>query len=575
MKWSVGAKIGSTFALAWVLLLVIGTYSYRSTVQLIETAGLVAHTNQVRFELADLLSHMQDAETGQRGYLMTGAERYLEPYTNGVAQTKSSVQLVRQLTADNPNQQRRLDAMEQLIAQKFSELSTTIELRRSQGLDAALKVVLTDQGKTVMDQIRKVYGDMDKEESDLLNVRDTNAKATAESTKLTILLGTLVAFAALLVLAILLTRNIAGPLSKVSAVAREIASGDLSVNLPASDRSDEVGELTRTFARMMRSLTGMAEIARKISLGDLTVDVQPQSERDVLGSAFSVMVKNLRDMNLGIRESVNVLTTSASQILAATTEVAAGAAETATAVGQTTTTVEEVKQTAQLSSDKARFVSETAQKTVQVSHLGKKSVEETLSAMNRISEQMDLVAEGIMRLGEQGQAIGEIMATVNDLAEQSNLLAVNAAIEAAKAGEQGKGFAVVAQEVKSLAQQSKQATAQVRTILGDFQKATNNAVMATEQGSKAVEAGVKQSTEAGESIRMLTDSISEAAKAATQIAASNQQQRVGMDQVAQAMESIKQASLQNVASTKQGESAALNLHELAQKMKQMVAQYSV
>jgi methyl-accepting chemotaxis protein len=280
-------------------------------------------------------------------------------------------------------------------------------------------------------------------------------------------------------------------------------------------------------------------------------------------------------VNLGIRESVNILTSSASQILAATTEVAAGAAETATAVSQTTSTVEEVKQTAQLSSDKARLVSDTAQKTIQVSHLGKKSVEETLAAMNRISEQMDLIAEGIVRLSEQGQAIGEIMATVNDLAEQSNLLAVNAAIEAAKAGEQGKGFAVVAQEVKSLAHQSKQATAQVRTILGDFQKATNNAVMATEQGSKAVEAGVKQSTEAGESIRMLTDSISESAQAATQIAASNQQQRVGMDQVAQAMESIKLASLQNVASTKQGEAAALNLHELAQKMKQMVAQYKV
>lgn len=575
MKWTVGVKIGSTFALAWLLLLLIGFFSYRNTVQLIETAGLVSHTNQVRFELADLLSHVQDAETGQRGYVMTGQERYLEPYTAGVGQTKGSLQRVRQLTADNPNQQRRLDAIEQLIGQKFDELNETIELRRNKGLDAALKVVLTDRGKTVMDQIRKVSSDMDKEESDLQGVRDTRAKATAENTKLTILLGTLGAFVALLICAVLLTRDIARPLGEVSAVARRIASGDLSVHLPANERRDEVGELTRSFARMVESLTGMAETAKKISAGDLTVAVRPQSEGDVLGSAFSVMVANLREVNLGIRESVSVLTTSASQILAATTEVAAGAAETASAVGQTTATVEEVKQTAQLSSDKARFVSETAQKTVRVSHVGKKSVEETMAAMNRISEQMDLVAEGIIRLSEQGQAIGEIMATVNDLAEQSNLLAVNAAIEAAKAGDQGKGFAVVAQEVKSLAHQSKQATAQVRTILGDFQKATNNAVMATEQGSKAVEAGMKQSVEAGESIRMLTDSISEATQAATQIAASNQQQQVGMNQVAQAMESIKLASVQNVASTKQGEAAALNLNELAQRMKLLVAQYKV
>ena len=162
---------------------------------------------------------------------------------------------------------------------------------------------------------------------------------------------------------------------------------------------------------------------------------------------------------------------------------------------------------------------------------------------------------------------------MNDLAEQSNILAINAAIEAARAGEQGKGFAVVAQEVKNLAEQSKQATAQVRSILGDIQKATSGAVLAAEQGSKAVEAGVAQSMEAGEAIRTLSQSIAEAAQAATQIAASSQQQQVGMDQVALAMENIKQASVQNVAGTKQAETAAHSLNELGQKLKQLVQVY--
>jgi methyl-accepting chemotaxis protein len=188
---------------------------------------------------------------------------------------------------------------------------------------------------------------------------------------------------------------------------------------------------------------------------------------------------------------------------------------------------------------------------------------------------MESIAESIVRLSEQSQSIGEIIATVNDLAEQSNLLAVNAAIEAAKAGEQGKGFAVVAQEVKSLSEQSKQATAQVRTILGDIQRATSAAVLATEQGNKAVQAGVKQTTETGEAIRLLADSIAEAAQAATQIAASSQQQMVGMDQVALAMENIKQASVQNVSGTRQAEVAAQSLHELGQKLQQLAAQYKV
>jgi methyl-accepting chemotaxis protein len=188
---------------------------------------------------------------------------------------------------------------------------------------------------------------------------------------------------------------------------------------------------------------------------------------------------------------------------------------------------------------------------------------------------METIAESIVSLSEQGLAIGEIITTVNDLAEQSNLLAVNAAIEASKAGEHGKGFAVVAQEVRSLAVQSKEATAQVRTILNDIQKATNAAVMATEQGSKAVEAGERQTGEAGESIRVLADSIAESANASTQIAASSHQQMVGIEQVAQAMENIREASTLSVTSTRQSELSAQNLHELGQRLKLLVDRFKL
>jgi methyl-accepting chemotaxis protein len=376
-------------------------------------------------------------------------------------------------------------------------------------------------------------------------------------------------------LTLFLNRIIAVPLGEVAVVAERIASGDLTASAQFAERGDEVGILMQTFSKMTGYLTGIANVAEKISSGDLTVTVEPHSGKDILGKTLSTMTANLRDMTKEIQSSVNVLASSAAEILASTTEVASGAAETASAVNETTTTVEEVKQTSQVSSQKARYVSETAQKAVKVSHSGGKSVQETIDKMNRIQDQMTAVAESIIRLSEQSQAIGEIIATVNDLAEQSNLLAVNASIEAAKAGEQGRGFAVVAQEVKSLAEQSKHATAQVRVILGDIQKATSAAVLATEQGSKSVEAGVSQSGQAGEAIRVLAESISEAAQAATQIAASSQQQLIGMEQIITAMDNIKQASEQNVTGTRQTETAAQNLHELGQKLKGLVEQYKV
>jgi len=276
-----------------------------------------------------------------------------------------------------------------------------------------------------------------------------------------------------------------------------------------------------------------------------------------------------------IRTGINVLGSSAGSILASTTQLSSLAAETDTTVTETTVVVAEVKHTAHLSNQKTKEVSESAQRAFHISQDGRKATEETAEGMNRIRQQMEAIAESMIRLSEQSQAIGQIVATVEDLAAQSNLLAVNAAIEAAKAGEHGKGFAVVALEVKSLAAQSKQATAQVRTILADIQKATGAAVMATDQGSKAVEAGVKQSAQAGQSIQALAGGVAEAAQAAVQIAASSQQQLVGVDQVASAMESIRQASTQNVDSAKQLEAAARNLKDLGQKLKQLVERYEV
>ncbi len=580
MKWNVGSKIGTGFALALLILVIIGIVAYRATGQLTATARSVDHTHLVIENLDRLFSGAQDAEIGERGFIIAGEDRYLEPYRAAETSIGPAIRTLRDLVKDNPEQERRLDGLEQLLVGKdglLPGLQAIIELRKDQtkGLDAAAQAVRTDRTKKTMDSIREAVAEMVNVEHALLKERSDEASSTARSAELTIFVGTGLAFLAVGLAGFFITRNIAGPLQGLTHVAEQIITGDLDVKLQGTGRSDEVGVLAGAFDRMAQSLRVMAGTAEQIATGDLRTRVTPQSARDVLGNSFARMVADLRQQIQGLVEGANVLGSAAGEIVASTAQLASGAAQSATAVSETTTTVEEVRQTAQLSAQKAKGVSDSAQKTAQISLSGRKSVEDAVAGMNRIRQQMESVAGTMIRLSDQGHAIGQIMATVEDLAAQSNLLAVNAAIEAAKAGEHGKGFGVVAQEVKALAEQSRQATTQVRGILNEIQKATAAAVMATEQGGKAVESGGRQTELAGESIQALSGSVAEAAQAATQIAASSQQQLVGMDQVATAMENIKQTSVQNVSSAKQLETSARNLHELGQRFKQMVERYKV
>ena len=269
--------------------------------------------------------------------------------------------------------------------------------------------------------------------------------------------------------------------------------------------------------------------------------------------------------------AVDELARTASQISSVTTQLAASGAETAASISETTTAVEEIRQTAVVSREKARGVEQAADETVQYSESGRHAVEETVGGMSAIQARMETIAERVVKLSEQCQTIGQIVIAIKDFADQSNLLAVNASIEAAKAGEEGRGFAVVAQEVRSLSEQSKEATSQVQAILSEIQKATSATVMATEEGAKAVAQGVQRSQQAGKSIEELAHSIDKAAQAAILISASSQQQLVGMDQMAAAMGNINMATAQNVESVRQVEDSARLLNSLGRKLQNVVA----
>lgn len=567
MSWfnnlKTGMKLLVGFGLIVALLAIVTVVALRSLANMerytaiaVSASALENNLNEGRAIMLTLLS-VKDA--ADRTALMKETQERSED-------AAALVRRIRDAAAGNPAVLELLGRFEAPF-REYSEVrdSQVLRLIQQGDIDAAREQSLTVQHRRYLvlrDRLRALGN-------------EANAQSRSQidaAMRMFVIAGVLALLAAGLIV-VLLTRSIARPLGDITRTAERIALGELPARESAIERTDEVGLLNQAFARMTDKLREMARVAERMAEGDLTVAVEPQSERDVLGTAFASMIVNLRALTADLHESINVLSVSATQISTSTSQLAASASETAAAVSETTTTVEEVRQTAQVSSQKARVVADSAQRVASVSDAGRRSTEETMAGMSRIQQQMDSIAESMVRLSEQSQAVGQIVATVEDLAGQSKLLAVNASIEAAKAGEHGKGFAVVAQEVKSLAEQSRQATAQVRSILTDIQRATSAAVLATEQGSHAVDDGVRQSTAAGESIQMLSGSVNEAAQAAVQIAASSQQQLVGVDQVASAMESIKLASTQNVDSAKQLESAARSIKLLGDRLKQLASSY--
>lgn len=361
--------------------------------------------------------------------------------------------------------------------------------------------------------------------------------------------------------------------SEIEQITRKVAQGELDFDMAASDK--QATGVLASVRKMVESLGKMAKEAILISKGDLTVEIHPVSEKDSMGNAFKMMVDRLRNQMDEIRQAVNVLASSSNEILVSVTQLAASSAESAASIGETTVAVEEVKQTAEMVSHKAKEVSANAGRMSRISNEGSKAIANTLEGMNRIKKQMGYIAGMVIRLSEQSQTIGEITATVNELADQSNLLAVNAAMEAAKAGEHGKGFSIVAREIKNLAERSKEATLQVRNILRDIQKAISAAVLATEEGGKAVEEGLKLTALSGETITILSKSIEEAAGNAIQITSSSAQQLEGMDQVVTAMENIKEASAQSAAGTQQSVESVNELQKVGQKLDELMKQYKL
>ncbi len=363
---------------------------------------------------------------------------------------------------------------------------------------------------------------------------DTLERAVSRTALKGLGLGMLV-LAACLAVAAVLCRALIIPLERLAHAASGFAAGDLRQQIDSSG-TDEVGDLARSFATMAEGLTDL--------------------------------LKDLRSAAADIeREAANVLATSSQQ--------SAMANEQASAIHETSATVAEIAQTSKQATSYADTVISGTSRSDALSTEGQQVVGESVSAMDKLTEQVKAIALAITDLNEQTLQIGDIITTVKDVAEQSNLLALNASIEAAKAGDHGRGFAVVAMEMRTLAEQSKMAANQVRALLGEVQKGTAAAVTATEEGSRRALAAMELAQRAGSAIMGLSDLIRESSAAARQIAGNTRQQTIGVEQIAAAMSELSAAMSDNVEGTRRIEQVAGNLSNLSKRFSDLVGKYQL
>lgn len=535
-NWRIGIKIGVAFGLIFVMLVILSISMGVNFRTMRRNMDNVHKLKDALNNIHMFSEHLTKAETGQRGYMITGKEEYLEPFEHAMQHMPDHLHELKIMLNDSPEHQFLYNQLENLVLEKRREMESTIEVLNKEGVEKAREIVNSDHGRELTERIENVIDKILASKEEILAENQLLSDKIVVTTRREI--GYTGGFSLLFVILITIyfTQTIARPLQRSAEVAERIANGDISETIQKIDRKDEVGQL-------INSLSRMSEILQK--------------------------------QIIDIREGIDVLSSTSSEIMSGVAQLASSASETATAIGETTTTIEEVKQTAEVSSYKAKEVSEESKKTARISEEGTHAVVETSENMLIIKQKMETIASVVVNLSEQSHTIGEITATVNDLAEQSNILAVNAAIEAAKAGEQGRGFSVVASEIKNLATRSKEATSQVRNILNEVQKSINKVVMSTEDGGRTVDSGNELIKSAQEAIFLLSKSITMAVQASIQIASSSQEQLVGMDQVVVAMENIRDASSQIAVTTQQASQSVNDLHILGEKLQTLINYYKV